>query len=59
MSPNGLVIDRDIEKALKADSEVQSNFQKFPPPVPAGADWHHTNQKETAGTVSEQDTEAD
>ena len=31
MSPNGLVIDRDIEKALKADSEVWNNFQKFPP----------------------------
>jgi len=25
------VIDEDIEKALKADSEVWSNFQKFPP----------------------------
>ncbi len=31
MSPKGFVIDGDIEKALKADSEVWSNFQKFPP----------------------------
>ena len=31
MSPKGFVIDGDIEKALKADSEVWNNFQKFPP----------------------------
>jgi len=31
MSPKGFFIDGDIEKALKADSEVWGNFQKFPP----------------------------
>lgn len=31
MSPKGFVIDGDIEKALKADTEVWNNFQKFPP----------------------------
>ncbi len=31
MSPKGFVIDGDIGKSLKADSEVWSNFQKFPP----------------------------
>ena len=31
MSPKGFVIDKDIEKALKADAKVWNNFQKFPP----------------------------
>jgi len=31
MSKKGLVIDKDIEKALKADAEVWNNFQKFSP----------------------------
>ena len=31
MSPKGFVIDKDIEKALKADAEVWNNFQKYPP----------------------------
>lgn len=31
MSPNGFTIDADIEKALKAESIVWENFQKFPP----------------------------
>ncbi|MEH2929941.1 YdeI/OmpD-associated family protein [Candidatus Ventrimonas sp. KK005] len=30
MSPKGFVIDKDIEKALKADAKVWNNFQKFP-----------------------------
>lgn len=34
-------------------------FSEIPSPVPAGADWYHTDQKETAGTVSEQAAEAD
>lgn len=31
MSPKGFTIDADIEKALKAESIVWENFQKFPP----------------------------
>lgn len=30
MSENGFVIDKDILTALQADSEIWSNFQKFP-----------------------------
>lgn len=31
MSETGFVIDKDILFALKADSEIWDNFQKFPP----------------------------
>lgn len=31
MSENGFVIDSEILCALKADEEIWSNFQKFPP----------------------------
>ena len=30
MSEQGFVIDRDILKALQADTEIRENFQKFP-----------------------------
>lgn len=49
MSPKGFVIDGDIEKALKADSGVWSNFQKFPPRLlPASTD---TSSHRTSGSI--------
>lgn len=31
MSPDGFVIDEDVQRALRADCEVWENFMKFPP----------------------------